>query len=82
MGKDITIGDKVTFDNDQIELFKEEISSLDKAVRDYQQLVLEGIDQVGIVKEIGYALATVMYADGWELPIPSKYLVKLSEAEE
>ncbi|WP_276131904.1 hypothetical protein [Polluticoccus soli] len=73
----IKIGDKVTFDTDKIEQFKAETSSPDKAVQDYRQLVLAGVDQVGIVKEIGYSLATVEYPDGWELPIPVKYLIVL-----
>jgi len=51
MNNTIKVGDKVTFDNDQIEIFKAETSSNDKAVRQYQQLVLGGIDQVGVVKE-------------------------------
>lgn len=78
----IKIGDNVTFDTDKIEQFKAETSSPDKAVQDYRQLVLAGVDQVGVVKEIGYALATVKYADGWELPVPIKYLIVLPTAEE
>jgi hypothetical protein len=73
----IKVGDKVTFDNDQIELFKAETSSKDKAVQQYQQLVLGGIDQVGVVKELGGNLTTVSYPDGWDLPVPTKYLVIL-----
>ena len=42
----LKIGDRVTFDTDQIELFKAETSSEDKAVKQYQQLVLGGVDQV------------------------------------
>ncbi|MBS1611051.1 MAG: hypothetical protein JSS70_20310, partial [Bacteroidetes bacterium] len=49
LNKTLQVGDKVTFDNDQIEIFKAETSSNDKAVRQYQQLVLGGIDQVGVV---------------------------------
>lgn len=74
---EIKIGDKVTFDTDKIEQFKEETSSPDKAVQDYRQLVLAGVDKVGVVKELGYAMITVAYADGWELPIPAKYLLIL-----
>ena len=43
----------------------------------YQQLVLGGIDQVGVVKELGGNLTTVSYSDGWELPVPTKYLIVL-----
>lgn len=75
--KKINIGDKVTFDNDKIEIFKIETSGEDKAIKQYQQLVLGGIDQVGIVKELGGNLTTVSYSDGWDLPVPTKYLIVL-----
>ena len=45
----IKVGDKVTFDNDQIEIFKAETSNNDKALRQYQQLFWGGIDQVAVV---------------------------------
>ena len=77
MNKQIKIGDKVTFDNDKVEIFKAETSSPDKAIQQYQQLVLGGIDQVGVVKELGGNLTTVSYPDGWDLPVPTKYLVVL-----
>ena len=73
----LKIGDKVTFDNHKIEIFKAETTSDDKAVKQYQQLVLGGIDQVGIVKEFLGNLTTVSYPDGWELPVPTKYLLLL-----
>ena len=73
----IKVGDKVTFDNDKIVIFKAETNSGDKSVSQYQQLVLGGIDQVGVVKELGDNLTTVSYSDGWELPIPTKYLIVL-----
>jgi len=73
----IKVGDKVTFNNDQVEIFKAETSSNDKAIQQYQQLVLGGIDQVGVVKELGGNLTTVSYPDGWDLPVPTKYLVIL-----
>ena len=77
MNKTLKVGDRVTFDNDQIEIFKAETSSNEKAVRQYQQLVLGGIDQVGVVKELGGNLTTVSYPDGWDLPVPTKYLIVL-----
>ncbi|MBK6384895.1 MAG: hypothetical protein IPF69_15910 [Chitinophagaceae bacterium] len=77
LNKTLQVGDKVTFDNDQIEIFKAETSSYEKAVRQYQQLVLGGIDQVGVVKELGGNLTTVSYPDGWDLPVPTKYLIVL-----
>lgn len=77
LNKEIKVGDKVTFDNDKIEVFKAETRSNDKAVRQYQQLVLGGINQVGVVKELGGNLTTVSYPDGWDLPVPTKYLIVL-----
>ena len=73
----IEIGDKVIFDKNKIEVFKAETSGTDKAIRQYQQLVLGGIDQVGVVKELGGNLTTVSYPDGWDLPVPTKYLIVL-----
>ena len=75
----IKVGDRVTFDNDKIEIFKAETSSEEKAVKQYRQLVLAGIDQIGIVKELGGNLTTVSYPDGWQLPVPTKYLIVLQE---
>lgn len=77
LNKGIKLGDKVTFDNDKIEIFKAETSGDDKAVMQYQQLVLGGADQVGVVKELGGNLTTVSYPDGWDLPVPTKYLIVL-----
>lgn len=76
---EIKVGDKVTFDNDKIEVFKSETNSPDKAIRQYQQLVLGGVDLVGIVKELQGNLTTVSYPDGWELPVPTKYLIVLPD---
>jgi hypothetical protein len=73
----IRVGDRVTFDSDKIEIFKAETKSNYKSVRQYQQMILGGIDQVGIVKELGGNLTTVSYPDGWELPVPTKYLIVL-----
>lgn len=78
----IKTGDKVTFDTDKVEQFKEETSSPEKAVREYRNLVLAGVDQIGTVKEVGLDLTTVLFADGWELPIPTKYLIVLPQVED
>lgn len=75
----IKAGDKVTFDNDKIEVFKAETNLDNKEIRQYRKLVLAGIDQVGTVKEPGENMTTVSYPDGWDLPIPTKYLVILPE---
>ena len=73
----IKVGDKVTFDNDQIETFKAETNLDNKEIQQYRKLVLAGIDQVGVVKELGGNLTTVSYPDGWDLPVPTKYLLVL-----
>lgn len=73
----VKVGDKVVFDNSQIEVFRAETSSTDNAIKQYQKLVLGGINQVGIVKELDGNLTTVSYPDGWELPVPTKYLIVL-----
>jgi hypothetical protein len=75
LNQTIKVGDKVTFDKDKVEIFKAETSSNDKPVRQYQQMVLGGIDQVGLVTELGGNLTTVSYPDGWILPVPTKYLI-------
>ena len=71
------VGDKVTFDNDKIELFKSETNSVSIEITKYQKLVLSGIDQIGTIKEFGENITTVLFDDGWELPIPTKYLLVL-----
>jgi len=75
--KALKVGDKVTFDNDKIEIFKTETSGDDRAVRGYRQLVLGGVNQVGVVKELDGNLTTVSYPDGCQLPVPTKYLIVL-----
>lgn len=79
MGKEIKVGDKVTFDTDRIEEFKSDTKSVDKAVQDYRKLVFAGADQIGTVKEVGFSIVTVSYPDGWELPMPVKYLIVLPQ---
>lgn len=76
--KEIKVGDTVTFDTDNIESFLADTASEDKVVQHYKKLVLAGVDQIGKVKEIGFNTATVSYPDGWELPLPIKYLMKLT----
>ncbi len=78
----IKVGDRVIFDISWVEKFKAETSSSDKAVKQYQQLVLGGIDQAGVVKELGGNLTTVAYPDGWVLPVPTKYLIVLQSRED
>lgn len=78
--KEIKVGDKVTFDTDNIESFMADTAFGDKAIQDYRKLVLAGVDQIGKVKEIGFNMATVSYPDGWELPVSVKYLIVLPNA--
>ena len=73
----LKVGDKVTFDSDKIEDFILETTSNEKPIKDYQKLVLGGVNQIGVVKKLGGDLTTVSYPDGWDLPVPSKYLVVL-----
>jgi hypothetical protein len=73
----IAVGDKVTFDNDRVEEFKAETNIDNKEIQQYRKLVLAGIDQVGVVKELNGNLTTVSYPDGWDLPVPTKYLLVL-----
>ena len=70
-------GDKVTFDSDKINNFISETSSKSPEVTQYQKLVLAGVDQIGVVKEFGPNMTTVAFEDGWDLPIPTKYLIHL-----
>lgn len=78
----IAVGDKVTFDNDRIEEFKAETDLDNKEIQQYRKLVLAGIDQVGVVKELNGNLTTVSYPDGWDLPVPTKYLLVLPSFDE
>lgn len=75
------IGDRVRFRKKYIETFKEETESSMQAVRDYRRLVLAGIDEVGVViaDGPGVNLTTVGYPDGWNLPLPTKYLELVSQ---
>ena len=75
----LKVSDKVTFDSDSVDQFIQETSGKSKELDQYQKLVLAGINQVGVVKEPGEPMTTVSFPDGWDLPIPTKYLVKLPE---
>jgi hypothetical protein len=78
----IKIGAKVTFDNDRVEEFKAETNIDNKEIQQYRKLVLAGVDQVGVVKELNGNLTTVSYPDGWDLPVPTKYLLVLPSFDE
>lgn len=77
MSNNMQIGDKVQFDINQVETFKQETSGKDKAIQNYQKLVLGGVDQIGTVKGFNGYLTTVSYPDGWDLPVPNIWLLCL-----
>lgn len=81
MESTLKIGSRVIFDTEKVEVFKEETTSDRKEVQQYQKMVLGGINQVGVVKEVGSPLTTVSYPDGWDLPVPNKYLIVLPEID-
>ena len=71
------VWDKVTFDNNQIEIFKDATHKNDKAVKQFQQLILIGRGKVDCVKDLAENLTTVCYYDGWEEPVQTKYPISL-----
>jgi hypothetical protein len=79
MKQQLKVGDKVTFDNDNINVFIEETTNVSAEITKYQKLVLAGINQIGTIKEYGLDMSTVSFNDGWDLPIPNKYLVVLPD---
>lgn len=79
MKSDIRIGDKVTFDLNRIEAFTLETNSDNLDLIKYQKIILAGANLIGIAKNFNENMVVVSYQDGWEIPIPLKYLVSLSE---
>ena len=77
----VAIGERVTFDNNRIEEFKAETDIDNKEIQQYRKLVLAGIDEIGVVTEVNENLTTVSYPDGWDLPVPTKYLLVLPSDE-
>ena len=71
------IGDKVTFNTDEVDAFIAETNSDNKEILRYRELVLAGVNQIGVIKGQTGQLLTVAYPDGWEIPIPAKYLIVL-----
>lgn len=76
----LKIGDVVKFDVTFKEVFIEETTGIDDATTKYQQLVLNGINEVGMVDELLVNMCNVKFSDGWKLPIPNKYLVLISNS--
>lgn len=75
----VQVGNRVTFNTDHIEDFKNDTRSKDREVRRYREIILNGVNEIGTVTEIGHALATVKFDDGWNLPMPIKYLTVLPD---
>lgn len=75
----IQVGDYVIFNQMFIEQFIEETSGKGKELEKYQKIIMAGVDQVGIVKNIDNSsnMVTISYPDGWDIPIFKRYL-KLS----
>lgn len=74
--KQLSVGDNVIFNQMFIEQFIEETSGKSKELDKYRQIVMGGVEQVGIIKEIDSEnnMITVSYPDGWNVPIFKKYL--------
>lgn len=75
----LKVGDRVIFDNSKITVFSKETDIDNKEIQQYRNIVLKGIDQQGIINNIGGTMATVSYPDGWDVPIPLKYLLPASQ---
>jgi hypothetical protein len=69
------VGDKVVFDMEFVMKFIEETTTDNESLLQYQKLILAGANQIGVIKKLGDPLTTVSYPDGWDLPIPTKYLI-------
>ena len=61
-------------------VFKAKTNLDNYEIQKYRKRVLAGIDQIGVVREAGVTMTNVAYPDGWELPIPSIFLIVLAEA--
>ncbi len=72
----LNVGDSVVFNQMFIEQFIEETSGKSNELDKYRQIVMGGIEQIGIIKEIDLEnnMVTVSYPDGWNVPIFKKYL--------
>lgn len=75
MNSQINEGDSVIFDTSFLEQFVLETNETDE-LRQYQKIVVAGINQIGTVRGFQGNMTTIIYPDGWEVPIPTKYLLK------
>ena len=76
----LRIGDVVKFDKTFKEVFIKETTGVDDATTKYQQLVLNGIDEIGVIIDFDGNITNVQFSDGWKLPIPTKYLILISNS--
>jgi hypothetical protein len=74
----LRIGDVVQFDITFKEVFIKETTGVDDATTKYQQLVLNGIDEIGVINDFNGNICNVKFSDGWKLPMPTKYLMLVS----
>lgn len=81
MNKKLNVGDKETFVNYKIELFKAETSITNKAVQQYQKLVLGEVNQARVIKDLGSNLTTLSYPDGGICLYPRNTLLFYLESE-
>jgi hypothetical protein len=76
-----SIGAGVTFKGEMVNAFISETAGEDENLRKYRQIVLGGVNQVGVIKGFIQNMVNVTYPDGWELPIHPRYLQVLPKAE-
>jgi hypothetical protein len=74
----LRIGDIVKFNITCKEMFIKETTGADEATTKYQQLILNGIDEMGEIDEFIGNISNVKFSDVWELPIATKYLILVS----
>ena len=73
------VGDKVIFKPDLVQDFTNDTTNVISEIDQYRKMVLGGINQIGEVKKLESNMVYVSYPDGWEVPIPIKYLVILKD---
>lgn len=76
-------GDKVTLDTDKMKELKRFIdnSTTLRENKHYQEVLSGNVNSIGDVMDVQGDLVIVTFADGYVLPIPKKFLVKLSPDE-
>jgi len=64
------------FDATRVDEFMRERSYFNNNIKKYKKMVVGGVNQVGVVFKTAGNLTWVKYPDGWEVPVPKKYLIK------